>query len=237
MRLHRFFVKQDISPPELILDDKEILHQLKNVFRVQTGQEMILFNGNGGEYLGKVVNMEKNKIFLRVEENPCNKTVEPKININLCQALIKKDNFEWVIQKGTEVGVSFFTPVLAERSEKKGLNQTRLEKIAQEAAEQSGRLLVPQISEIKSLSKALKELKGQKILLDASGESVASFAKEMQKLKEINVFVGPEGGWSQDELLLARENGAKIINLGPRILRSETAGIVAATIVLNAGII
>ncbi len=125
---------------------------------------------------------------------------KPKINLWLCLGLIKKDNFELVVEKATELGVSHIIPVLCDRSEKKNLNIKRLQKIAIEASEQSGRASLPSLEGIKTLTELFGSgiLPEQKIFLDRDGWKlkIESYKDE----KNLAVFVGPEGGWSPAEV-------------------------------------
>ncbi len=232
MKLHRFFAGPGaIAGNEVVLSDKETLNQIKKVLRLRVGDKAVFLDGSGKEYMTVIREISNSAISGDIEEAAENKN-EPELKIVLCQALCKKDKFEWVLQKGTEVGVSEFIPILAERSEKLGLNRGRAEKILKEAAEQSERGIIPKLSEIQKLEYTLKNSLGEKIILDKSGEPIKNYQLSIIN-SQLHIFIGPEGGWTPEELALAKENGAKIVSIGKTVLRAETAGLVAAAILLN----
>jgi len=228
MKLHRFFIeKLKISNDETTITDEKTIHQLRRVLRSKVGDRIIITD-SGNDFL---IEIEELGTILRgrVLETKENNN-EPDIKISLYQSFCKKDKFEWILQKGTEIGISEFIPVIAERSEKLGLNTERANKILKEAAEQSERGIVPSLLKEQMLDDALNNVKGEKLFLDRSGESIKDY--NVSK-KEISLFIGPEGGWTQEELKLAKESGAKIISTGKLVLRTETTGPVAAAIILN----
>ena len=165
---------------------------------------------------------------------------EPELKITLYQALIKKDNFELTLQKCTEIGVSAFVPILAERSEKKGFNALRALKVLKEAAEQSGRGIVPALAEPLDYRLAVSRVAAtdtSTAIFHPDGEPIGSYSKS-GKLLALNIFIGPEGGFSEAEIDFARDFMKKgrpldIVSLGKLILRAETAGLVATGILLN----
>ena len=152
----------------------------------------------------------------------------------LCQALIKKDNFEMVTQKVVEIGVSVIVPILAERSEKKKVNMERLKKIAVEASEQSGRADVPEIFEETTLVDLFESgaLPPDKIALDLTGIDFHKFVSGLNPVGAIAVFVGPEGGWSEKEIEFFKQHNVSILSLGSQILRAETASIAISSLLL-----
>ncbi len=161
----------------------------------------------------------------------------PKINLWLCVGIIKKDNFEWITQKATELGVSHIVPVLCERTEKKSLNMERLQKIAVEASEQSGRGDVPEIDEVVELSELMTSqrnidaLPKEKIVLHLEGEYVGDFLARMQP-KSLAIFLGPEGGFSEKEIAEFALHSIPAISLGTQILRAETAAVAVTSLLL-----
>ena len=232
MRLHRFFISPEaVRGSEIVLEDKNLINQIKKVLRLKIGDGVLFLDNSGKEYKSVIKQLGDSEINLEVIEVSENKN-EPELKITLCQSLCKKDKFEWVLEKGTEIGIFAFASIISERTEKLGLNHERAEKILREAAEQSERGIIPKLSESKSFNEAFKNLDGEKILLDKSGENIKSYIPN-SKFHILNIFIGPEGGWAENELNMAKENGVKIISLGSRILRTETAGLVAAAILLN----
>ena len=143
MKLHRFYIPQKIktepSTPvigEVILVHfPELVHQVKNVLRLRTSEKLIFFNGDGFEYLSSIVSFEgKDSMKLNIEEISKNDVSLPK-ELFLFFSIIKRDNVEWILEKGTEIGVSHFIPIVSSRSEKKNINIERAGKIVIEASE------------------------------------------------------------------------------------------------------
>jgi len=193
----------------------------------------LFLDNSGKEYKSVIKHFDDSEIKLGIIEVLENKN-EPELKIALYQSLSKKDKFEWVLEKGTEVGIFEFIPIITERTEKLGLNMERAEKILKEAAEQSERGIIPKLLEVQSFEEAIRQAQNEKVLLDRYGENLKSHKSLVNgQLSKINVFVGPERGFTEQELVLAKENNAKIISLGPRVLRTETAGLVVAAVILN----
>lgn len=227
MRLHRFFIEQEIPESgEIAVADKDLIHQWGKVFRFKADDSVIIFDGTGFDYVSEIVLLNKNESVLKVVEKIPNENI-PKKEIHLFQSIIKKDNFEWVIEKGTELGVSYFHPIISERSEKKNINFERARKIIKEASEQSGRGNLPVLNELIDLEGALDN-DFSSVAFHPTGDKfyISNFEKE----KTIGIFIGPEGGWSDKELKLFKEKGVKILSLGPQILRAETAAIAISSL-------
>jgi 16S rRNA (uracil1498-N3)-methyltransferase len=226
MKIHRFYTKQDLSSNILTIKDSEQINQIHNVLRLTTGESCIFFN-NTEEVECEILEISKKQIVL----SPINRKVIEKehSNTTLCFALLKNENTEFVIQKATEIGIKNIIPIVTDRTIKKGWNQKRIEKIAIEATEQSGQIQIPNISEPKTLEKVLQENAEKKLLFfDMSGkENIQSSKKE-----KVIIFVGPEGGWSENEIKIAKEHNAKIVSLGISTLRAETACIIASYLYL-----
>ncbi|MDO8584539.1 MAG: RsmE family RNA methyltransferase [bacterium] len=240
MKRHRFFIDpRAIQGRFAYIEDASVCGQISKVLRLRAGDEVILLDGLGFEYAARLVEVNARKAQAEILHRQMNKN-EAELKITLYQALVKKDKFEWVLQKCTEVGVTHFVAVQAARSEKTGLNEERAKKVLKEAAEQSERAIIPELSEIKTFESALRKAvtpDTPTMILDASGESIVS-SKMARTRYTLNVFVGPEGGWDEAELeavrgLMREGYPLEIVNLGPRVLRAETAGLVAAGIVLN----
>lgn len=241
MRLHRFYINQPIGK-EVRIDDKELLHQWQKVFRLKASDRVIVFNGGDSEYEGYFKVLAKNEAVLVIDKERKVKN-NSNIELHIFQSIIKKDNFELVVEKCTEIGVSAFHPLISERSEKKDLNLERLNKIAKEAAEQSGRIMLPKIFTPESLEKGITDFDGELFVLDFEGTSLAEvFAKiknnpsQMKKqfdgAGKIGILIGPEGGWSDNEKIWFDEKGIKYISFGSQILRAETAAVVISALIL-----
>lgn len=240
MKRHRFFIDpRAIQGRFAYIEDALVCGQIARVLRLRAGDEVILLDGLGFEYAARLTKVSSREVSAEILQRQMNKN-EAGLKVTLYQALVKKDKFEWVLQKCTEVGVAGFVPVRAARSEKTGLNEERAKKVLKEAAEQSERAVIPELMEIKTFEAALRKAvtpDAPTMILDASGEPIANAATARSRFT-LNVFIGPEGGWDETELeaarMLARQGyPLEIVNLGPRTLRAETAGLVAAGIVLN----
>ncbi len=196
-----------------------MFNQFKNVFRFGIGDQVILFDNSGFDFTFSISGYEKDSILLskiEVHEN----IVLPSRETYLFASLVKKDNFEWIAQKATELGVSHIIPIVSDRSEKKDLNTERIQKIIIEAAEQSGRGTLPILYEVSDLSSALENYAHvRSIAWDPIAPKFVSL-----DIENINgAYIGPEGGWSPQELELFKQRGIHTRSLGPQILRSETA--------------
>jgi len=155
MKTHRFFIDQNLeNAGDVIITNQETIHQMKDVLRLRTGDPVILLDGMGNMLQGQIkVLMKKESIISK--EKLKKVSTSSKIKIKLCSSMIKKDKYEWVLQKATELGVTEFQPILSERTEKPNLNMDRAVKIIREAAEQSERGDLPNISDIESLEEEL----------------------------------------------------------------------------------
>lgn len=228
MRLHRFYIEEQINlNQELALTDKDLINQIRNVFRMQKNDKVIFFDGTGFDFVSEILMLEKNKMIVIPKERK--EAVLPKKEITLFQALIKKDNFEMIAEKCTEIGVTNFVPVLCERSEKKNLNLERVEKILKEASEQSGRGDIPKIFSIQELYD-LPFGEMPIFVADFDGENV----KKINFPNKCGILIGPEGGFSEEERSFLKDlssqkvGDVKIFSLSETVLRAETAAIVAS---------
>jgi len=195
------------------------------VLRFRAGQEVVLFDGLKHDRLFKISEISKDEAHLMHITDYVRKI--PKKNVYLLWALLKKDKNDWVLQKCTEMGVSHFVPLITERTEKTGFDIERAKKIIIEAAEQCGRSDIPTVREPIGLLSAIDELNGkiELYMCDQEGEDVKNISKD------IGIFVGPEGGWSDSEKSLFESKGVKRLNIHDFTLRAETACVAAVTIV------
>lgn len=233
MRIHRFYVNAEIGDKTFDVTDKDLIHQWKSVFRYNVGSQVIVFNGNGTDYLCLISSLRAQGATMAVIREVNNTNLSNKKNIYLCMALIKKDNFDLVVQKATEIGVNHIVPILCEHSEKKKINMEREEKIAVEASEQSGRGDIPKIHEVTILEDLFSSgmLPQEKIVLHPEGISFEQYKNNLSQ-NSVAVFVGPEGGFSPKEIELFRKYNVSIVSLGSQILRAETAGIAISSLLL-----
>lgn len=226
MKIHRFYYKQT-QPKNIEITNRDIAHQIFKVLRLKIGERVILFNGlELLDFIFEVKALAKNKItldFLEFQQN--NRESDKKIHLHL--SILKNTNFELAVAKTVELGVTSITPIITERTIKTNLNLERIGKIIKEAAEQSGRGVVPQIFNPIKLVDVISQAKNP-IIFDPAGEK-----NIVEDKKEISIFIGPEGGWTADELELARNKKVKIASLGKTILRAETATIVGTFFLLS----
>lgn len=235
----RFFADPaDISGDRILL--REDAHHITHVLRAKAGDELTVCDGEGSDYRCRILTVGE-EISCEVLEK-CPSAVEPALRITLMQGLPKAEKMEWIIQKNTELGVFRFIPVETKRSivkldgKKKNAKEDRWQRVALSAAKQSGRGLIPEVSS----PVGLKELASTFSLYDAvlvlyedeHSNSLKSVLAALGRPRNVALLIGPEGGWEPSEIDFLREHGAKCCGLGPRILRTETAGMTAAAAVL-----
>jgi 16S rRNA (uracil1498-N3)-methyltransferase len=230
MRLHRFFLPFSATDNSLIIADEKIVNQIKNVLRLKAGDEILIFNGEK-ERKGKIEEIAKNAIRIILKEEVINLR-ESKIKVKLFCSLLKKDNFEIVVQKATEVGVKEIYPIISKRTVKFDFKKERMDKIIKEASEQSMRISLPILHQTISFQEALKESSQNQlnVFCDLSSPLFSETLKEKlisKKIDSLGVFIGPEGGWSEEEIHLAKDNNFLMVKLSDLVFRSETAAIIA----------
>lgn len=228
MRLHRFIVENTLFNKSHKITKPEIVNQIKRVLRLKKGEDFIISNGQGHESVVTISAVTNNFIEIKTKKKT-ESTKEPQNKVTLYCSILKKENFELVAQKATEVGVSEIYPLISDRTVKLNLNQARLEKIILEAAEQSGRGIIPVLHDPLTFAEASQKSSKNDLNLFFEPTAKNIFDKKLLKGKNnIGVFVGPEGGWSEEEIKEAEKNTFKNINLGKLILRGETAAIIAS---------
>ncbi|OHA88067.1 MAG: hypothetical protein A2653_02580 [Candidatus Zambryskibacteria bacterium RIFCSPHIGHO2_01_FULL_43_25] len=229
MRLHRFFVDETLEgKKDLTLSSSDFTYQLRHVFRFTVGGQLILLDNSGYEYLSMISNFGPSSVTLEIVSRREGKNIPAKELFLFC-SIVKKDKFEWIVEKGTELGVSRFIPVLSDRSEKKGPKAERLNAIIKEASEQSGRATKPVLENIKTLKDAIAE-DIPLFAFDPSGETFV--LEHFYKHSTLGVLIGPEVGWSEQEIRMFKQNSIKIFSLGTSILKTETAALAVASLVL-----
>ena len=238
--MHRFFVKKEqIQEDTIEIIGTDVKH-IKDVLRIKI-DENIEIASDGITYTCQIKSMDKNKVIADIIDKK-EGTNESKINITLYQGLAKGSKMDLIIQKCTEVGVKEFYPLGSHRSVVKikdiKKEQSKVERwntIADEAAKQSKRDILPMVREILTFDEMILLLKDKEnILVPYEDEKQETIKKALKSIKgnDIHLIIGPEGGFEPNEIQKLKEIGAKIVTLGPRILRTETAGIVSATITL-----
>lgn len=229
MRLHRFFVSEKINlGAEVVLSDDTLLSQWVRVFRFRNGDQVILLDNSGKEFVAQIVHIGKQEVKLVIVEHREN-NYKPKKEVLLFMSMIKKGNFEWVLEKGTEIGVTHFIPVIASRSEKKNINIERGEIILKEAAEQSGKVFLPTLHQPVNFNEAVEMCNTAAIVFEPSGKKYESQDFDHD---QVSIFIGPEGGWSDQELVTFKEKKFSILSIGDTVLRAETAALATASLLL-----
>lgn len=236
MRLHRFIGEFNLSKSKLTISDKEIVNQILKVLRLKVGDEIYLGDGKENSALAKISAISKTGIEVQLSEVGKNESELPVYGILYC-SILKRENFELVAQKATEIGIKEIVPIISSRTIKLNLREDRLEKIIKEAAEQSGRGELPILHKPMNFDDALTHSRANdlNIFCHPGGELLKDIKHAFQK---VGIFVGPEGGWdeAEEKVFANLSTGAghyKIANLGPLTLRAETAAIVATYAVLN----
>ncbi|PKM83548.1 MAG: 16S rRNA (uracil(1498)-N(3))-methyltransferase [Firmicutes bacterium HGW-Firmicutes-13] len=241
--MHRFFVKpEDINKDEgtAVISGEAVKH-ITRVLRLIRGDNMVIADGWGNSYLVEISALAKDKVLVNIVE-ALQEYREPPVKVVLAQALAKGEKMDYIVQKCTELGVSEIIPVVTERTvvkldaEKAGDKILRWRKIARGAAEQSRRNFIPLIRKVSGLKEVLegknKETRCIFLWEQEREQGIKEVLRKAGSTKEVMIIVGPEGGFSEVEADLALSWGAVPVTLGPRILRTETAGLAALTIVL-----
>jgi 16S rRNA (uracil1498-N3)-methyltransferase len=241
----RFFVEAaTLARDDVTLVD-DLAHRLMTVLRLRPGAEVALFDGSGREATVRIERADDRSVHACVVER-YDGPPEPRVRLNLYQSITKGERFEWLLEKGTEIGVARFVPLIAARAvvatKGAGNRAQRWRRIVVEAAEQCGRSAVPEIGEPARFDAAIASAPGVLLLpYEAAGGEAPGVQAAMNgdidalfALSEVSVFIGPEGGFEPAEVAAAEAVGATVVTMGERVLRSETAGLVAASLVMQA---
>lgn len=238
----KFFIKDNQVKEDRIVIENEDVNHIKNVLRMKKEDELqVCVIPEGINYKVKIDSIDKNIICKIIEK--IEKTTESNIDITIFQGIPKFEKMELIIQKNTEIGVKKIVPVMMERTVVK-LNSKdmskkieRWNKIAEIAAKQSGRDIIPEVSSIIKVNE-IPEDEFDAVFVAYENEKENTLKNELLKLKDkkekynIAIVIGPEGGISENEITLLGEKKARFVSLGKRILRTETAGIVMASNIL-----
>ncbi len=225
MKIHRFIGNFNIKENLITTSEKELVHQMFRVLKLEEGEKVTLSDGLGLENLYTIKSISKNEVVFETNEKP-QISKEAPVEVTLFMAILKKENFETVVEKATEVGVAKIVPILTDRTIKQNINMERLQKIAREASEQCGRAKLPIIEPVASLDEILK--------LGASFDEAwileigKKESKENKEIKTRAIIVGPEGGFTKEEIEKAVNNGWKLVGLSNLTFRGETAGIIGS---------
>ena len=230
---HCFVSEEQINGENAYIEGSDVNH-IANVLRMKPGEELLISVKGDWDYLCKIVDIETDRVNLKVLESMEQR--ELPVNITLLQGIPKSDKLEMIIQKAVELGVSEIIPVKTKRvvvkiDEKKvDTKVNRWNAIAESAAKQSKRSIIPKVHEPMSIDNALEIVKdfGVKLIPYENADGIDKTRKildNMDKTKNIAVFIGPEGGFEESEVDSIKNSGFEVITLGKRILRTETAGL------------
>jgi len=253
--MHRFYIHPTFRQGEVITFPTEIAHQLHRVLRMRPHETAIAFDGSGVDYVVRLAVVERGEALGQIiGERPGRS--EPPVAITLYQSLLKRDNFEWALAKCTEVGVAKIVPIISQRTirherSEEGRREKQQEhrherwrRVIVEAVEQCERSVVPTLSETIPFEKAIQGGQGEehynvRLLCYESEEKItlktvlaAYHRQRAQATPKIAIIIGPEGGFTEEEVRAARDAGWQSVSLGGQILRAETAGVVAAACIL-----
>ena len=238
--MHRFFVSEEnLQGPKVILKDQQA-HQIHNVLRMRPGSRIILLDDSGLEYKVTLETVDQAEVTGTVTEKR-KAITEPHVHITLYQSLLRQDKFEWVLQKCTEIGVSRFVPVISQRTvvtQVKDNKIARWQRIITEAAEQSRRGRVPELADLIPFEHAVGEVNAfDRALIPWEQATTCTLCDalevEERKIQHLALFIGPEGGFDEHEIEAGEDAGMIPVTLGARILRAETAAVVASAITLH----
>jgi 16S rRNA (uracil1498-N3)-methyltransferase len=236
MTMRRLFVPKAALAGDDIVVEGEGHHHVARVLRATRDEVFCLFDGEGGEANARIVEMDRQRTRFVVEARHT-RALPRGARLTLCQGLIRPDRMDWVVQKATELGVAHIVPTVCARSQGHARErQERWLRIAQEAARQCWRPDVPSFGEVQPWGDVVSAMSeqhpaSQRVVLweEASGSISLSRALSSD-IAEIVLAIGPEGGLERDEVEMARQHGFMVASLGPRILRAETAAVVALTL-------
>lgn len=239
--MHKFFVPIDNFYNEKVIIEGDDVKHIYKVLRLEEGQEILINDLHGKEYRCKLIDVNKKEVTANIiEEVSISK--ESPIEISLFQGLPKSAKMDLIVQKNTELGVSHITPIITKRvivktelKEYKKLD--RWNRIALEACKQCKRSLIPTIEEPLEFDDLLAKLNEFDLVLvpyeNAENHGIKYVMNniDIKCVRSVAIIIGPEGGFEEDEIKLLRENGSYVITLGPRILRTETAGFTAVSLI------
>lgn len=240
--MNQFFIEESqIHGSEIIIEGTDVNH-IKNVLRMKPGEEVMISNGTDKHYICSIMTISDQQVIAKIVDIDTNSTELP-VKLYLFQGLPKADKMELIIQKSVELGVHEIIPVAMKRcvvkldAKKEKSKLARWQGIAESAAKQSKRTVIPNISRVMNFKEAVayaKSLDYNIIPYEfANGmEQSKQIVKSLGQYKSVGIFIGPEGGFEESEIAYAKESNMQIISLGKRILRTETAGLTALSIIM-----
>lgn len=230
MRQSRLYYSSPLQTGMVIDLDEDNAHYVRTVLRLKQTMPIILFNGLGNDYLGKIADVNRKTVRVMIEEEIC-RSVESNLKIYLGLGISRGDRMDFAVQKAVELGVTSITPIITERcvvqfqSEKKSQRWQHWQKIVHHAAEQSGRTILPTFKSIVVFHDWIADQNGLRLFLDP--QATATLTQLTPQNNTVTLLTGPEGGFSSREREMAVAAGFIPVRLGARILRTETASLAA----------
>jgi 16S rRNA (uracil1498-N3)-methyltransferase len=233
-----YIPSERITGEQIALQSREARYILA-VLRLGPGDEVTVFDGAGNEYRTELAEDDDGGMYLAIQEESRPER-ESSLQITLGQALLKGERMKFVIQKATELGTARIIPLVTTRTiplvegERESLRIERWQRIAQEAAKQSGRTMVPQIEAIHELADFLAQVQGagtRIMLWEGEPTPLREVMRKIDAPTEITLLIGPEGGFAEAEVTAAQAQGFLVAGLGQRVLRAETASLSVLTII------
>lgn len=244
--MNRFFVNPsqvDIDLNEIVIAGDDVKH-ISKVLRLSSEDEIEICDGESWEYIGSIKSISKDEVIVSIIHKEPLKT-EAELRVILYQGLPKGAKMELILQKTTEMGIAEIVPIITDRAvvqlkdtKDKEKKAERWYKIAEEAAKQSKRGIIPEVHIPISFKEALKQGSTNDLnILAYEKESVKGLRNLLSQskdkgIKRIGIWIGPEGGFTEEEIRLALDNNVNTVTLGPRILRTETAGFALLSMVM-----
>jgi 16S rRNA (uracil1498-N3)-methyltransferase len=230
MRISRLYTPTPLNINQTIHLDDDNAHYVRTVLRLKESAQIVVFNGQGGEYVGTLSEVSRKAVRIHVEQF-INRSIESNLNLILGLGISRGDRMDFSVQKAVELGTTQITPLCTARcvvqfnAEKKSQRLNHWQKIAQHAAEQSGRTIVPNLADIQTLPDWVSQPQGLKIFLDPYANT--SLKQLSPEQNTVILLTGPEGGFTDEERQFVIAAGFIPVRLGQRILRTETASLAA----------
>ncbi len=230
MRVSRIFQALPLQYGDQVVVDEDYSHYIRTVLRLKTGSNIIVFNGQGGEYQGIIMESSRQRVVINILDW-IERDVESNLKVDFGLSISKGSRMDFAVQKAVELGVHTITPLVSERTVVKLTNKKKpqkikhWQKIVNHAAEQCGRTMVPKVQKIQLLFEWSEQQSGIRVFLDPN--STVHFSSLILKQPMLTLLAGPEGGFSQQERERISSSGFIPVQLGKRILRSETSALAA----------
>jgi len=234
----RFYVPKEFIKEERIFISGDEAHHILDVMRLKVSDEVLTFDGAGNEYAGYIKEIGRGSLVVEITKTS-RAGPAGRARVTLIQAIPKKEKMDYIVEKSTELGVQRIVPAITARTivdwdeKKRSAHLGRWQKIAKEASKQCGRSDIPSIEPVKDISAAFRNVKDHDLrLIAALSDKAVSIKDALKGFGEgtVAVAIGPEGDFTADEIREALEKRFKLINLGPRILKSDTAGLALLSI-------